>query len=98
MPSLTVGVGGQSIGNPPIGPLSPGWEAVYNLIRGERINLRAEPWTEKMLFHRPIGHMPNAAPAGLQYRASRLGIQAPKRNRNAANAPNFGSFWAGVGG
>lgn len=99
-PPLTVAIGGQSIGHPPIGPTSPGYEPIYNLIMGARINMKAEPWTIEMLYHRPIGHMPNYAPKGVQFRGSRLPVIAARKGNAPVPgvAPNFGNLWAGVGG
>jgi hypothetical protein len=94
MPSVSVG--GQGIGTPPIGPLSPGWEPVHNLIRGTRINLKALPWTAEELYHRPIGVLPNPAPAGLQFRGSAVKPTTVRRGAKPS-APDFGKMWAGAG-
>lgn len=94
---LTVAVGGQSIGNPPIGPGSPGYEPVHNLIRGLYINMKAMEWTNEMLYHRPIGHLPNYAPAGLQFVAERIPAQTKTKPVPPAS-PDFGRLWAGAGG
>jgi hypothetical protein len=95
---LTVAVGGQGIGNPPIGPLSPGFEPVYNLIMARRLNLRAVPWTSEILYHRGLpGRRPNLAPLGVTWRGSRIPTKGLRKNPHPT-APYFGATWAGVGG
>lgn len=95
---LTVAVGGKSIGRAPLGPGSPSFEPIHNLIRVPLLNLRAMPWTREILFHRGLpGRRPNLAPVGLSYVGARMQARSPRRIAHPT-AQNFGNTWAGVGG
>lgn len=92
----TVAVGGQSIGNPPSGPLSPSFEPVHNLIRGMYLNLKGMDWFSEISYHRPQGVMPNTAPAGLTFRGSRISTASPRKT--AVPTPiQSSTVWAGLG-
>lgn len=98
MTNLTVGnVGGQSLGHAPQGPLSPSFEPIHNIFRAMWLNLKNDNWTVNMLAHRPIGHMPNLAPANLQYRGTRIRTGGVGK-KATPSAPFFGQTWAGTGG
>lgn len=97
---VSTNVGAQAIGTPPIGVLSPGWQPIHNLIYGMRLNLIAEPWTEEVLYHRATGALPNPAPIGLSFQASRIPTTTLRRPYVPVppNPPKFGKRVAGVGG